>query len=48
VLEKGEGNHAKQGVMMKAMPRAPFEVIEAELLLHLLMHLLARPASLDR
>jgi hypothetical protein len=29
VLEEGEGDHAKHGVMMEPMPGTPFEVIEA-------------------
>jgi len=33
---------------MQAAPGAAFEVIEAELVLHLLVHLLADPAALDR
>src|SRR3954451_24470955 len=48
VLEEGEGELAQQGVGVQAAPGAPLEVVEAELVLHLLVHLLANPASLDR
>ena len=34
--------------MMKTSPRAPFEVVEAELFFQLLVGLLAGPTSLDR
>src|SRR5262249_33923481 len=46
VLEEGEGDHREQGVMMQAVPRSAFEVVEPEFFLHLLVRLLARPASL--
>src|SRR5215213_573316 len=48
VLEEGEGELAQQRVVVQAAPRAPLEVVEAEFVLHLLVHLLADPASLDR
>src|SRR3954447_7892954 len=48
VLEEGEGELAQERVVVQPAPRAPFEVVKAELVLHLLVHLLANPASLDR
>ena len=47
-LREGVGDHRHQRVSMQPGPRAALEVVEAELLLHLLMHLLADPARLDR
>src|SRR3954465_1255533 len=47
VLEEGEGELAQERVVVQPAPRAPLEVVEAELVLHLLVHLLANPASLD-
>ena len=47
-LEECEGDHGQQGVVMKTPPGAAFEVVEAELLLHLLVSLFARPSSFDR
>ena len=48
MLQEGEGDHRKQRVMMQTDPRASLEVIEAKLLFHLLVRLLARPARFDR
>ena len=48
VLEKREGQHREQRVVVQAEPAAPFEVIEAEFFLQLLMGLLAHPPGLDR
>jgi hypothetical protein len=47
VLQEGESEHAHQGVVVQPAPGATLEVIEAKLLLHLLMHLLAHPAPFD-
>jgi hypothetical protein len=46
VLEEGEGELAQECVVVQPAPRAPLEVVEAEFVLHLLVHLLANPASL--
>ena len=48
MLEEGEGELAQERVVVQAAPAAALEVIEAELFLHLLVHLLADPAGLDR
>jgi len=48
VLQEGEGDHSQQRMMVQADPRTTLEVVESELLLHLLMRLLADPACLDR
>lgn len=48
MLEKGKGNHRHECMMVQAPPTATLEVIEADLLLHLLVHLLADPAALDQ
>jgi hypothetical protein len=47
VLEVGTSDACHERVSMQASPGPPFEVIEAEFLLELLMRLLADPASLD-
>jgi len=47
MLQEGVSDHGHQGVTVEAAPGAPLEVVEAELLLHLLMGLLAHPARLD-
>jgi hypothetical protein len=41
MLEEGERDHREQGVVMKAVPRTAFEVVEPEFLFELLMRLLA-------
>src|SRR5215207_291189 len=48
VLQEGGGDLAQQGVVVQTAPAAALEVVEAELVLHLLVHLLAHPAGLDR
>src|SRR5919108_1985153 len=48
MLQEGERDHRQQRVMVQPGPGAALEVVEAELLFHLLMRLLARPARLDR
>jgi hypothetical protein len=48
VLAKGEGDHRHERMMVQALPAAALEVVEAELLLHVLVHLLANPAALDQ
>ena len=48
MLEKGKGDHRHERMMVQAPPAATLEVIEADLLLHLLVHLLADPAALDQ
>src|SRR3954464_6095617 len=47
VLQISKGDAGHQRVPMQAGPGPAFEVAEAELLLELLVHLLARPARLD-
>ncbi len=46
VLKKGQSDHHQHGMVVKAMPAPPFEVIEAEFFLHLLVALFADPARL--
>ena len=48
MLEESVGDHGHQGVAMKASPRPPPEVVEAEFFLELPVRLLANPARLDR
>src|SRR4051812_11723147 len=48
VLEERERDHGHQRVPVQAGPGAALEVVEAELLLHPLVRLLADPARLDR
>src|SRR5580692_1264979 len=47
VEKEGERDHREKCVVMKPKPGAPLEMIEAELLLGLLVHLFAGPARLD-
>ena len=47
-LEKGKGDHRHERMMVQAPLAAALEIIEADLLLHLLVHLLADPAALDQ
>ena len=46
-MQEGERDHREHGVVMEAVPRAAFEVVEPELFFELLVRLLARPASFD-
>ncbi len=48
LLKVGVGDTRHQRVPVQPRPGAALEVIEAELFLHLLVHLLADPARLDR
>ena len=48
VLEEGEGELAQKRVVVQAAPAAAFEMVEAQLVLHLLVRLLADPARLDQ
>src|SRR4051794_10353333 len=48
VLEEGEGELAQQGVMVQAAPAPALEMVQPQLLLELLVHLLADPARLDQ
>jgi hypothetical protein len=48
MLQEGEGQLAQQRVVVQPTPAPALEVIEAQLVLHLLVHLLADPASLDQ
>ena len=47
VLQEREGNHGEGGMVVQAVPRATFEVIETEFLFQLLVRLLACPARFD-
>ena len=47
-LQEGVCDHCHQRVAVQAMPRAAFEVVEAQFFLELLMRLLADPSRLDR
>lgn len=46
-LQEGKRDHAHEGVSVKPLLRPPFEVVEAECFLQLLMGLPAAPAGLD-
>ena len=48
VLEEGEGELAQERVVVQAAPAPALEVVQAQLVLHLLVHLLADPARLDQ
>ena len=48
VLEEGEGELAQERVVVQAAPAPALEVVQAQLILHLLVHLLADPAGLDQ
>src|SRR5215207_3372262 len=48
VLQEGEGQPAQERVVVQPAPGAPLEVVEAQLLLELLAHLLAGPPGLDQ
>ena len=44
---QGETNNGHQRMSVEPFPRAPFEVVEAEFFLELLMRLFADPARFD-
>jgi hypothetical protein len=44
-LQVGVSDHRHQGMAMRTLPGAAFEVIEAELFLELLVRLIANPAA---
>src|SRR6187402_3257849 len=48
VLEESKRELAEEGVVVQAAPAPALEVIEAQLVLHLLVHLLAGPARLNQ
>lgn len=48
VLEEGVGQLAQERVVVQAAPGAALEVVEAQLVLELLVHLLADPSSAAR
>ena len=48
VLEESKGELAQKGVVVQAAPAPALKVIETQLVLHLLVHLLADPARLDQ
>ena len=47
MLQEREGEHREQRVMVETEPPAAFEMVEAQLFLHLLVRLLAGPPRLD-
>lgn len=47
VLEEDEGHHRHEGMTMQTAPGSPFEVVEAELFLQLLVGFFADPECLD-
>src|SRR5215218_835935 len=48
LLEEGEGELAQEHVVVQAAPAPALEVVQPQLLLELLVHLLADPARLDQ
>src|SRR3954447_24267331 len=48
VLEEGEGELAQEHVVVQAAPAPTLEMVQPQLLLELLVHLLADPARLDQ
>jgi hypothetical protein len=48
MLQEGEGELAQQGVVVQAAPAPALKMVEAQLVLHLLVHRLADPAPLDQ
>jgi hypothetical protein len=48
MLQEGEGELAQERVVVQATPAPAFEMVEPELVLELLVHLLADPARLDQ
>src|SRR4051794_13095518 len=48
VLEEGEGELAQEHVVVQAAPAPALEMVQPQLLLELLVHLLADPARLDQ
>ena len=48
MLEESKGELAEEGVVVQPAPAPALEVVEAQLVLHLLVHLLASPARLDQ
>ena len=48
VLQEGEGELAQERVVVQAAPAPALEVVEAQLVLELLVHLLADPSSAAR
>jgi hypothetical protein len=48
VLEEGESELAQEQVVVQAAPAPALEMIQAQLVLHLLVHLLADPTRLDQ
>src|ERR687884_1372520 len=48
VLQEGEGEQAQQRVVVQAAPAPALEVVQPQLVLELLVHLLADPPRLDQ
>jgi hypothetical protein len=47
MLKEGVGDHRHENVAVKALPGAPFEVVEAEFFFQLLVRLFADPSRLE-
>jgi hypothetical protein len=47
MLKEGVSDHCHESVPVKALPRSPLEVVEAELFFQLLMGLFADPSCFD-
>jgi hypothetical protein len=47
MLQEGEGELAQERVVVQATPAPALEMVQPQLVLHLLMHLLADPPCLD-
>lgn len=47
-LQKQQRRHGQQRMMAQSMPRSALEMVQTQLLFHLLMRLFARPSRLDR
>jgi hypothetical protein len=48
VLQEGEGELAQERVVVQTAPGSALEMVEPQLILHLLVHLLADPSSAAR
>ena len=48
MLQEGEGQLAQERVVVQPAPAPALKMVEAQLVLHMLVHLLADPARLDQ
>ena len=48
MLQEGEGELAEKHVVVQAAPASALEMVKSQFVLHLLVHLFADPARLDR